>query len=95
MFDKYIESLQKILDARLDRGVLDCPVPFSSFLKIGRIVLEYVQVVAYPFEVPLGPDREFEGGLYRLGCQVAAEPMLDGLLCFGEELRMDVDLDVA
>lgn len=95
MFNNYIASLPQILDARLDRGVLDCPVIFSRFQEIGRIVLEHVQVAADPLEVPLGPDREFEGGLCRQGRQVAAEPMLDGLLSIGEHLRMDEDLDVA
>ena len=45
-------------------------------------MLEDVQVAAYPIEVPLGPDREFEGGLCRQGRQVAAEPVLDGLLSY-------------
>jgi len=68
---------------------------FSLFQEIGRIVLEHVQVAADPLIVPFGPDREFEGGLYRQGRQVAAEPVLGDPLSSSSYLRMDVDLDVA
>jgi hypothetical protein len=58
-------------------------------------VLEHLQVVADPSEVPFGPHRECEGGHCRVGRQGAAEPVLDELIFWSDDLRMDVDLDVA
>jgi hypothetical protein len=59
------------------------------------IALELLQVGADPSEVPLGPHRECEGCHCRAGRQGAAEAVLDESIPWSEDLRMDVDLDVA
>jgi len=91
---KYYEIiyLHQILDATLEPGAVG--LPCSSLVSCG-IVLELVQMAADPLIVPFGPHRECEGGHCRAGRQGAAEPVLNELLFWSEDLRMDVDLDVA
>ena len=84
--------LQQIRDVCLEPREL---VIHCSFLIIFGIVLEHLQVVADPSEVPFGPHRECEVGHCRVGRQGAAVAVMGDLQFCSVDLRMDVDLDVA